>query len=141
MRTRGTPPRSRCGGGARNRAPWRRCRWGSWGAILRFSLYRAQHLPFARSPRGDSLPSAADFDDRARDVGRLLREEPGDGPWALVGVAGALQRNSRAQALEAVGLAARRVQIGVDQSGRDAVDADAIGRQLAREPLGEAVHG
>jgi hypothetical protein len=70
-----------------------------------------------------SSTSAGNFDDRAGGVARRVREQPHDRLADLISGSGALHWQLRRDLTDAVGGAAGGVDLGVDDSGTDGVDA------------------
>src|SRR5688572_8480117 len=86
----------------------------------------AADLPLAVGPRSAyavraKLATAGDIEDRAGDVGGLVREQPQDAARDLLGLAGAGERRDRADALHAPRIAARGVDSVRTTPGRTAL--------------------
>src|SRR5690606_2216396 len=72
------------------------------------------------------LSPARNVEQRAGAVGRLVRQQPKNGARDLFGIAAALHRDGGFQPLDAVGLAAAGVDLGMDQARAHRIDADAL---------------
>src|SRR3569623_1635852 len=86
----------------------------------------ARVMAAPRAPSCTSAP-ARDAQVGAGDVGRLVRQQIQHALRDLVGRAGASDRHAAHVLLDA----ARRLDVGVDHAGANAVDADALARQFA----------
>ncbi|GCC44513.1 hypothetical protein chiPu_0028508, partial [Chiloscyllium punctatum] len=85
------------------------------------------------------LATARHVEDRAGDVGRLVRDQPDDGVGNLIRGTDALHRHQMGKPMRAIGLAAGGMDIGVDQPGPDASDADAFTCDLVAEADREGI--
>ena len=77
----------------------------------------------------------------AGDVAGIVAEQPDDGVGHLLGAAGALHRHQRRHLARPVGLAARGMDVGLDDAGAHRVDAHAFGGHLLGQADGEGVDG
>jgi hypothetical protein len=83
----------------------------------RFVLYGMMFCAAAVIPAGD-------VDERAGRIRRLIRQQPQDRARDFDGLTAALHRQRRSEPIDPVRLAAACVDLGVDDPGPDAVDAD-----------------
>src|SRR6185295_11079175 len=91
-------------------------------------------LPLAVGPSRTKAPAnlaaARDVEQRPRGVRRLVREQPEDGARDLLGLAVAAERRGGADPSQPRRVAARGMDLGIDDTGPDRVDADAFTAEL-----------
>src|SRR4029453_2300007 len=72
------------------------------------------------------LFSSADVDERSPRVRSLVGDQPEDGGRYLILTSSTTHRSERLHAIDACRLAAARMDVGVDEARRDAVDPNAL---------------
>src|SRR3954465_11161692 len=83
-------------------------------------------LPLAVGPSSAyALPATSDVEYCPAHIGRFLGCQPKNRPRNLLGLAGTLQRRAGADAVGALRISARGVDVGMDHAGPDGIDADA----------------
>src|SRR5688572_11450942 len=102
-------------------------------------------LPLAVGPRSATtvrakLAPAGDVEQRAGDVGGLVRGQPEDGARDLLGFSRSLQGRGGADPVDARRVAAHGVDLGADHAGAHRVDADALRPDFLRKADGEGVY-
>ena len=85
------------------------------------------------------LASAADVDEAAGRVRRIVGEQPDDRARHFDRLAGALHRQRRAEAVGSARLSAARMNLRADDPRTDAVDADALRGDFFRQTDGQRV--
>src|SRR6185312_6990415 len=116
------------------------------GKLDRWMTCRDRRLPSRAAPRAAprtrialDRDAARDFDDRAVDVGRLVRREPRVGVGDFLGTAEATHRHLVADQVQHL-FRHRREDRRLDEARADRVGANALAAELARPGLDHADH-
>src|SRR6516162_11708612 len=119
------------------RSALRRMLWArsASGITLASVFLSVSIVVFPLSPRSVDQHATIDVDDRSRDVGRQVGSEKGVDSRDIVGIAETTERNAlKYLRLHLVGQLSSS-DIGSDQTGRHAIDADAIRSELTGHRL------
>src|SRR6266704_1271216 len=88
---------------------------------------------------GRMLSAAADVDERSGGVGGFVGKQPEDGASDFVDCAATPHRDGRFDALDAVGFAAAGMDLGVDDSGTNTINTNALEGDFLGEANGESI--